>query len=253
MAVAVVLAAVSAVVGLYVSFYLNVASGRVDRPRRDACSSSFSRSVPGPESSRMSEAGLPQGKQSWGFLHLEPSGGCRSRRSEYALPNGQAYRRSAELFASPADPMAVTRERRPDRRPGLPWRLTCVTWKRGAGHDVPGATRRCYLATNRRLVFRRDGQLRLGDDVVARRHDLGVEGHADHHVGERLRHERQDRRIVVVEVVAPPERVVDAAAVEARDVALEVAEEPAEQVDLLLASCSSPARSARRWPGCRPR
>ncbi len=52
---------------------------------------------------------------------------------------------------------------------------------------------------------------------------------------------------LLVEVVAPQERVVDTSSVEARNVAFEVADEAAEQVDFLLASCSSPARSADRW------
>ena len=48
------------------------------------------------------------------------------------------------------------------------------------------------------------------------REDRRVEGHLDHHGGERLRHERQHLRIVVAQVVAPAERVVDAASVGAR-------------------------------------
>jgi hypothetical protein len=66
----------------------------------------------------------------------------------------------------------------------------------------------------------------------------------DHLVGERPRHERQDVRVVVAEVVAPPERVVDASAIEARDVALEVAEGSAEQIDLrLILQQSCPVRT----------
>jgi len=61
--------------------------------------------------------------------------------------------------------------------------------------------------------FRGDRQLRLEDGVVARGHDLRIERHPDGHVSERLRHERQHVWIVVAEVVAPPERVVDTASV----------------------------------------
>src|SRR5215510_11287458 len=71
--------------------------------------------------------------------------------------------------------------------------------------------------------FPGDRQLLVVDGVVAGRHHLRVEGHLDHHGGERLRHEREDLRIVVGQVVAPAEGVVDAAAVKARDVALEIA------------------------------
>ena len=52
--------------------------------------------------------------------------------------------------------------------------------------------------------------------------------------GKRLRHEREHVWIVVAQVVAPQERVVDAAAVEARDVAFVIAEIAAEQVDFVL-------------------
>ena len=47
---------------------------------------------------------------------------------------------------------------------------------------------------------------RLGDVVVARGHDLDVEGHLHDGAGERFRHEREVHRLDVVQVVAPPER-----------------------------------------------
>jgi hypothetical protein len=52
------------------------------------------------------------------------------------------------------------------------------------------------------------------------------------HVGEGLRHPGQHLGVVVAEVVAPAERVVDAAAVVAGDGALEVALVAAEQGDV---------------------
>jgi hypothetical protein len=51
-------------------------------------------------------------------------------------------------------------------------------------------------------------------------------------------------------VVAPAEGVVDAAAVGARDVALEVAGEPTEQVDLVLVSPASDEVVARSRARC---
>jgi hypothetical protein len=62
--------------------------------------------------------------------------------------------------------------------------------------------------------------------------EVVVHGHADDHVVERPRHERHDFGVVVVEVVAPAERVVDAASVGCPEVALEVAELAAEEVDV---------------------
>src|SRR5439155_22329418 len=79
-----------------------------------------------------------------------------------------------------------------------------------------------------------DRQLLLVDHVVAGRHHLGVERHLDGHGGKRLRHERENGRIVVAQVVAPEERVVDTSPVEAGDVAFEVAEVATEKVDLVL-------------------
>src|SRR5262249_28417616 len=78
-------------------------------------------------------------------------------------------------------------------------------------------------------------QLLVVDRVVAGRHHLRVEGHLDDHAGERFRHEREHRGDVVAQVVAPEEGVVDTSAVETRNVAFEVAEETAEQIDFLLA------------------
>src|SRR5262249_61778001 len=83
-------------------------------------------------------------------------------------------------------------------------------------------------------VPRCDRQLGLVDDVVARGHHLVVEGHPDHHVRERLRHERENLGIVVAEVVAPPERVVDTSSIETRDISFEVPEGTTEQVNFLL-------------------
>jgi hypothetical protein len=78
------------------------------------------------------------------------------------------------------------------------------------------------------------GSFALNVNVVAGGHHLRVERHLDHHVGEGPRHEPDQLGIVVLEVVAPPERVVHAASIEARDVAFVVAGEAAEEVDLLL-------------------
>src|SRR5882724_4622734 len=82
--------------------------------------------------------------------------------------------------------------------------------------------------------FRSDRQLLLVDHAVAGGHHFRIEGHLDRHAGKRLRHEREHVWIVVAQVVAPQERVVDASAVEAWDVAFEIAEIAAEQVDLVL-------------------
>src|SRR5437763_1026826 len=69
---------------------------------------------------------------------------------------------------------------------------------------------------------------------AARRHHLRVERHLDDHRRERARHERHDVLIVVAQVVAPQEWVVDTPAVEARDAAFEVPGVAAEQIDLVL-------------------
>jgi hypothetical protein len=63
---------------------------------------------------------------------------------------------------------------------------------------------------------------------------MGPEGHLDHHGGKRLRHERENVRVVVAQVVTPQEGVVDAAPVEGPEVALIVAGGTAEQVDFGL-------------------
>ena len=76
-----------------------------------------------------------------------------------------------------------------------------------------------------------------------------VEGHLDHHVREPLRHERQYVRVVVAEVVAPPERVVDAASVGTRNVSFEAAEVSGRTGQRRSAACSSPARSVPRSRG----
>src|SRR3954447_5713950 len=71
--------------------------------------------------------------------------------------------------------------------------------------------------------------------LLARPHDARVEGHPRDGVAERLRHEGENRGVVVAEVVTPAERVVDASPIEAGDVALEVPDGAAEEIDLLLA------------------
>jgi len=72
--------------------------------------------------------------------------------------------------------------------------------------------------------FAADRQLLVVNGVVARRHDLRVERHLNDHVGERLRHEGEHSWIVVAQVVAPEERVIHAATIEARDSAFEVSD-----------------------------
>src|SRR5580658_3152134 len=55
-------------------------------------------------------------------------------------------------------------------------------------------------------------------------------GQFEGHVGRRFRDELEDERVVVVEIVAPAPRIVDAAAVVARDLALVVTEESAPKL-----------------------
>src|SRR5207247_10068306 len=96
--------------------------------------------------------------------------------------------------------------------------------------------------------FRRDWQLRPVDSVVARGHHLRVERHLDHHGAERPRLERKYRWIVVAEVVAPPEWVVDTTSVETRNVSFEVAYMTNEQVDFgLRLAAVLPGQHAAGW------
>src|SRR5262249_16047603 len=106
---------------------------------------------------------------------------------------------------------------------------------RPAGHSTWTGRARPSLHHGSLTGFRGDRQLRPVDRVVACGHDFCVEGHPDHRVGERLRHERKYPGIVVAELVAPTEWVVDTSSVETRDVSLIIADVTAEQVDLLLA------------------
>src|SRR5215831_14189320 len=80
-----------------------------------------------------------------------------------------------------------------------------------------------------------DRQRLLVDRVVAGGHHFRIEGHLDHHGGKRLRHERENLWIVVAQVVAPPEGIVDTSSIETRDVAFVIAQVAAEQVDFFLA------------------
>ena len=80
--------------------------------------------------------------------------------------------------------------------------------------------------------FPGDRQLLLVDGVVAGGHHLGVERHVYDHHSKGLGHERQHVGVVVGEVVAPQERVVDAAPITRTEVAFIVAGLAAEEVDL---------------------
>ena len=113
---------------------------------------------------------------------------------------------------------------------------------------MPGATEHGLLHREVSVDLFGDRQLLVEDDAATRGHHLRVKRHLDHHVREASRHEREDVRVVVAQVVAPPERVVDAAAVEARDIPLEVPKVAAEEVDLLLrlAAVLSRQDAARR-------
>src|SRR6185312_13522994 len=101
------------------------------------------------------------------------------------------------------------------------------------GGEPPGAARFQLAGRGRSRPAGGGCPFRFAD-VLAGPHNTRVVGHAHRHVGECLRHERQNGWVVVTEVVAPAERVVDAAAVGARHIALVVAGVPTEQVDLLL-------------------
>lgn len=105
---------------------------------------------------------------------------------------------------------------------------------RGAGQIVPRRHDQRLFGYEPSTGFRGDRQLLLEDRVVARGHHLVIEGHLDHGVSKRLRHECEYRGIVVAEVVAPPERVVDTSSVETRDVPFVIPKGTTEQVDFLL-------------------
>src|SRR3954452_18618665 len=106
---------------------------------------------------------------------------------------------------------------------------------RGAGHgSCPAPRSSGLLDLDPAALLRAERDLPLLRRRVDGRRQVLSERHVDDLVGERARHERQHARVVVAEVVAPAERVVDASAVETRNVALEVPGEAAEQVHLLL-------------------
>src|SRR4051794_625237 len=94
--------------------------------------------------------------------------------------------------------------------------------------------KQCSFRHEPSTYFRSDRQRRLVHRVVARGHHFRIEGHPAHGVSERLGHEREYRRVVVAEVVAPAERVVDTSSVGTWNFPFVIPKVAAEQVDLLL-------------------
>jgi glycosyltransferase involved in cell wall biosynthesis len=152
------------------------------------------------------------------------------------------------LAALLLSPLPAVRQEARDLQLGDTWpfMLSCQllldTWprrQRSFRHEPP--------------AVRSDRQPRLAVRVVARGHhllieDLLIEGHPDHGVSKRLRHEREYCRIVVAEVVAEPERVVDTSSVETRNVSLIIPEATTEQVDFLLRLAAVlPGQQAAGW------